>query len=51
MSVAIECEDCGHRHTIPERSDDPDGGGTICPACGATPFVVRRGDLRWHPDP
>ncbi|ELY56571.1 MULTISPECIES: hypothetical protein [Natronococcus] len=51
MSVDLECENCGHRHTIPDRPDDPDGGGTVCPACGAKPFVVRRGDLGWHPDP
>jgi predicted nucleic acid-binding Zn ribbon protein len=48
MPVALECNACGHRHTIPERTDDPDDG-TVCPACGATPYTVRRNGISWHP--
>lgn len=51
MPVDLECDVCGHRHTIPERPDDPDGGGTVCPECGAKPYTVRREGLVWHPEP
>lgn len=49
MPVDLECDACGYHHTIPDRPDDPDGG-TVCPACGAKPFTVRREGLAWHPD-
>lgn len=43
----VECDECGHVHTIPER---PFGeGGTRCPECGARPYTVRREGLTWHP--
>lgn len=51
MGVHIECDVCGREHTIPERADDPESGGTHCPECGEKPYTVRRENLAWHPEP
>lgn len=45
----VECDNCGHVHTIPERPFT-DGGGTRCPECGARAYTVRREGLTWHPE-
>ncbi|WP_226006975.1 hypothetical protein [Natrinema salinisoli] len=51
MPVHIECDACGREHSIPDRPDDSETGGTHCPDCGAKSFTVRRAGLGWHPDP
>ncbi|WP_217643676.1 hypothetical protein [Natrinema salaciae] len=51
VPVHLECDVCGDAHTIPERPDDPDAGGTHCPECGGKPFTVHRNGLTWHPEP
>lgn len=51
MPPHIECDVCGHHHTIADRPDDPDAGGTMCPECGGKPYTVRRDGIEWHPDP
>lgn len=51
MPAWIECDNCGYEHTIPERDDDLETGGTRCPECGAKPYTVRRDGLAWHPEP
>ncbi|MFC6719432.1 hypothetical protein ACFQHN_17870 [Natrialbaceae archaeon GCM10025896] len=47
----IVCANCGLDHRIPDRTFEPDSGGTRCPEGGARGYDAAHEGLEWHPDP